>query len=106
MDSRSTASLSWLDHDSRAVAKHFRHTLHDFGCIVAQTDDCIRAEPTRVIQHLVEGVLPRFLAKISQDRDIAADYRLQSCADCAENRAGTHDDASNHAEILHNPVAG
>ena len=37
-----------------------------------------------MLQHQIEGLLPRLLAQIGEQRDVAADQRLQSRADGAE----------------------
>ena len=49
-------------------------------------------------------MLPRFLAKVGQNGDVAADERLQARSDGTENRAGTHDDTSHDAECFYNPI--
>src|SRR5437764_12356274 len=52
----------------------------------------------------LERVLARFLTKIGENGDVAADQGLQSCANCPENRARSYNDAAHHSEILHDPV--
>ena len=84
MDSRSS-SLFRFDLYGRSVAKHFRDALHYFSCVVTQADDGVRAQLQRMLQAELEGVLPRFLTQISQDRDVAADQSLQTGANRPEN---------------------
>src|SRR6266481_7999453 len=83
-----------LDQHGRAVTQNFRHTLHDFGRVVAKPDDRVRAEIARVLQTEFERVLACFLAEIGQDRDVAANQGLQSSADRSDNRARTHDNTT------------
>src|SRR5881394_174913 len=104
MESRSS-SRSWFDEDRCAVAKNFRHALHDFSRIVAQTDDCIRAESARVFEHSVERIAPSLFAEVGEDRNVSADERLQSGADGSENRARSDDYSSHHSERFHGPIA-
>src|SRR5438270_11235541 len=104
MDSRSN-SRSGFDEDRGAVTKNFRHALHDFSRIVAQTDDRVRAERARVFEHSVERIAPRLLAEIGEDGNISADERLQAGADGSENRARSDDDSSHDSERLHGAVA-
>jgi hypothetical protein len=47
-----------------------------------------------MLQHQVERMFAGLLAKIRQQRDIAADNRLQRCADRSHDRPRTHNDAS------------
>src|SRR5438270_14074381 len=97
MDSRSN-SRSGFDEDGGAVTKNFRHALHDFSRIVAQTDDRVRAERARVFEHSVERIAPRLFAEIGEDGNVSADERLQAGADGSKNRARSDDDAANYAK--------
>jgi hypothetical protein len=54
------------------------------GCIVAQTDDGVRAKLQRMLQAKLERVLPRFLTRC-QNCDVAADQSLQASANRSEN---------------------
>src|SRR5205085_7188901 len=58
-----------------------------------------------MFQHLVERVLPRALAEIGENRDVASDQRLQTSADRPEDRARAHNDPAHDAESFHNPIA-
>src|SRR2546423_13320825 len=104
MDSRSS-SRSRFDEDCCAVAKNFRHALHDFSRIVAQTDDRVRAERPRVLQHPIERIAPRLFAEVGEDRNVSADERLQSRADGSKNRARSDDYSSHHSERFDGAVA-
>jgi hypothetical protein len=47
-----------------------------------------------MLQHQVERMFAGLLAKIRQQRDIAADNRLLRCADRSHDRPRTHNDTS------------
>src|SRR6266404_3668498 len=94
-----------LDQHGRAVTQNFRHTLHDFGRVVTQSDDCVRTKRAGMIQTKFQRVFARLLAKVGQDRDVAANQGLQSRADRTEDRARTHDDTAHHPEGFHYAIA-
>ncbi len=74
-------------HDHRrAVAKDFGDAAHDLGGIVADADDGVCAQFLCVAMHQLERLVARFLAKAREQRNIAADERLQGPADRAEDR--------------------
>src|SRR5437588_12275338 len=95
----------WFDHHRCSVTKNFSYTLHDFGRVIAQPDDGISAELLRMLQTEIKRVLPRFLAEVGQNGDVAANEGLQARPDGTEYRAGAHDDASHDAERFYNPIA-
>ena len=94
----------WLDQHGCSVTKNFSYALHDFGRVVAQADDSIAADLLCMLQTEIKRMFPRFLAKAGQNSDIASDQRLQAGSDGAENRARTHDDASDDAECFYNSI--
>src|SRR5205085_7820066 len=104
MDSRSN-SRSGFDEDRGAVTKNFRHALHDFSRIVAQTDDRVRAQRARVFEHSVERIAPHLFAEIGEDGNVSADERLQTGADRSKNRARSDDDSSHDSERFHDAIA-
>src|SRR5213082_4292182 len=103
MDPRSN-SLLGLDLDRGSVTKDLGHALHDLGCVIAQTDDGVSSNLLCMLHAKLERMLARFLTKIGENGDVAADQGLQSCADCPENRARSHNDAAHHSEIFYDPV--
>ncbi len=76
----------WFDHHRCSVTKNFSYTLHDFGRVIAQPDDGISAELVRMLQTEIKRVLPRFLAEVGQNGDVAANEGLQARSDRAEDR--------------------
>ena len=93
-----------LDEDRRAVAQNFRHALHDFRRVVTQADDGVGAQLFGMPLAQLHRIFARLFAEVGQDGDVAADQRLQSCADRSENRSRANDDAAHDAEIFHNPI--
>src|SRR5690349_7661338 len=75
------STLGALDDDGGAVTEHLGHTIENLGCIVADADDGIGSGLLGMREHLVEGVRARPLAEIGEERDVAADERLQRTAD-------------------------
>src|SRR4029077_5946632 len=93
-----------LDPHRPGVTQNFRHTLHDFGRVVTKPDDSVRTKRAGMIQTKFQRVLARLLAKIGQDRDVAANQGLQSRADRADNRARPHNNTANNAERFHDAI--
>src|SRR5436190_6135969 len=93
-----------LDQYCSPVAEDFGYALHDLGCIIAQSNQRIGAECSRVSKTLFERILPRFLAEVCQDRDVSADERLQTSSDGAEDGTGANDNPANHSERFYNPI--
>ena len=56
-----------------------------------------------VLQHQLECVAARLLAQVAEQRDVAADDRLQAGPDRPEQRARAHDDAADHAVDFASP---
>src|SRR5215468_6795731 len=69
-----------LDVDGGAVRQHFGDTLHDFGRIVAGSDDGVATQFGGVLQHEIEGLGACLLAQIREQCDVPADQGLQSGA--------------------------
>jgi len=63
--------------NGRPIRQNFRDPLHHFGGIVAGADHGVASDLRRVLQHQVERFGARLLAEIGQQRDVAADQRLQ-----------------------------
>jgi hypothetical protein len=51
-----------------------------------------------MLQHQVKGFGARLLAQVGEQRDVAADQRLQPGADGAEDGARAHYNAAHHSE--------
>src|SRR5476651_140342 len=102
MRTRSTASRcrDRLDEHGGSVAKNLRDALHDLGGVVAQTDDGVRTEATRMFQHALERVSPRLLAEIGENRNVAANQCLQAGADRPENGTRTNNDPTNNSKVF------
>src|SRR5262245_4544274 len=60
----------------------------------------------RVLEHAFEGIGARILAEFSEQTDVAADERLEGCADGSEDRSRTNDDAANQPEIALDLLSG
>src|SRR5262249_36944337 len=90
---------------SGTVRQHFSDTLHDLGRVVTYTDDNVSTEFLGVLQHQVESVIARLVAEIAEERDVAADQRLQAGADGAHDRTRAHHDSPHDAEIAFDAVA-
>src|SRR5262245_7241315 len=88
----------WRDDDSSAVAEHLGDALHELRGVVADADHRVRTHLLGMIEHHVEGLGPRPLAELREQRDVAADEGLQRSADGPENRARANRDAAHHAE--------
>src|SRR5579864_3235743 len=58
-----------------------------------------------MLQAKFERVLPRLLAEISQDRDVAANQGLQAGADGSENRTRAHNNPPYDTEGFNNAIA-
>jgi len=74
-----------FDNNRRAVGEHFGDALHDFGRIVSRAEHGVPAEFCGVLQHKVERFLTCLLAQVGEESDVAANQRLQSRADRAED---------------------
>src|ERR1039457_988239 len=88
-----------LDFHRGAVGQHFGDTLHDLRGIVTHGDHGVGAERFGVLQHEIEGVVARLLAKFAEERDVAAHDGLQTGADGAHDGARAHYDSSDDAEV-------
>src|SRR5436305_1999909 len=53
-----------------------------------------------VLDHQIVGLLARPLGKLGVDRDVAAEQRLNSGADVADDAARAHRQSAHHAEVL------
>src|SRR5690606_37628697 len=82
-----------LDHDGRAVAEHLGHSRHEFGGVVTHADDCVGAEHAGLAQHELVGFRPGLFAERGVYRDVAAEQRMQSADEIADNGARTHGQA-------------
>src|ERR1051326_1472863 len=88
-----------FDHDGRSVREHFGDARGDFVGVVPHRDDGVRAVLCGVLEQQLVRILARFFAQLRVERDVAADERLQSGADVADDAARPHDDAAHDPEI-------
>jgi hypothetical protein len=84
--------------DCRAVGEHLGDAGRDLGCVEAHADDCIGAHLLGMLEHDVEGLLARLLAQLREERDVAAEQRLDGRADVAYDRARANNDSSRHPD--------
>src|SRR5262245_45531305 len=60
----------------------------------------------RVLEHQLEGVFPGALAHLREERDVAADERLQRRAERTDDAARADDDAAHDADVADDAAAG
>jgi hypothetical protein len=80
------ASALWFNENGRSVTQHFGNAIHNFGCVVPDSDDGVRPDLLGMGEHHVEGFSPCFFAQLGKHRDVAAEYRLQIGSDSPEYR--------------------
>ena len=73
--------------------------------VIAHADDGVRAALGGVLQHQRKGVTARFLAKLGEERDVAAEQSLQRGADRTDETARAHDNAAHHSDVPDDAVA-
>src|SRR5258705_10403802 len=95
---------AFYDHRS-PIREHFSDTLHHLSRIVACTNHSISPEFACMLQHQVEGFAARLLTQVRQQRNVAANERLQTRADGSENGTGAYNDAANYSQRAHNAEA-
>jgi hypothetical protein len=95
-----------LNLNGGAVGQYFGDPLHDFGGVVTHADDGIRSMFSGVLQKQLVGVFPSFLAKIRENRDVAAYDRLQRGAEIPDDAARPDDNASHNPEVSDDAVTG
>jgi hypothetical protein len=71
-------SRARLHRHRRAVTNHLRDPRADLRRVITHADDRIRAEFSRVREHLIERILARPLTQVSVKRDIAAEQTLNA----------------------------
>src|SRR3954463_13123218 len=99
-------SAQRLDANGRTVAQYLCHALHQLVRVIADADHRVGPRLMRLNQHRFESLLAGSLSELREERDIAAEHRLQAGADGSENRPGSDDDAAYHAKIVHDSESG
>src|SRR5438067_8619516 len=99
-----SVSLRGLDDDGRAVREHLGDAAHHFGRVVAHRDDRVRAHVAGVRQQQLVGLLPRVLAELGEQRDVAAGQGLQRAAERADDAPRADRDAAHHAQVARDLV--
>src|SRR4029453_5728595 len=94
-----------LDDDRGPVGEHLGHPRPALVGVVAQGPDRVGPDPGRVLQHQVEGLLPRPLAQLGVQRDVAPEEGLDGRAQVHDQVAGAHGDAAHHPAIAHDALA-
>src|SRR5262249_41599063 len=92
------------DDHGGAVAQDLGDPAHHFGGVIADADDRIRAQLLCVLEHQLERLAARLLAEAGEQRNVAADQRLQRAAQRAEDRSRANHDAAYDAEIAHDAM--
>src|SRR4030095_11967205 len=100
------AAINRFDDNCRTVGEHFGYSLHDFVRVVARTDDGIGADFRRMLNHNVNGLASRLVTELGEDRDVAANQRLQARANKPDDRTGTDGDAAYDPQVSHNAEPG
>ena len=78
---RDLHSCSAFDFHGGAVGQHFGDALHDLGGIVARADDGVGAQSAACWIIRSKASCAGLLAKLAEERDVAADDGLQAGAD-------------------------
>src|ERR1700681_3702457 len=92
-------SLGRLCNYCRAVAQHLSDPLHDLRRVVSDADDAVGAHPRRVLSHALESMRSGLLTQITEQCDITSDERLQTRANCAQNRSRPYNDSPHDSEV-------
>src|SRR6185295_3570730 len=94
-----------LNGDGRAVAEDLGHALQQLRGVVADADDRIGPHGLRMAEHHLERFLPRFLAELREEADVAAEDGLEGAADRSDDGAGPNGDAADHSQGPRDPIA-
>src|SRR6266571_8240604 len=98
--------LRSLLHINRgAVAQNLADSGRNLRRIVTDANYRIGAQLPGVRDHLIESIFPRAFAQRGVKGDVPAEQALETRADVADNRAGTHDEAADHTERFDHAVA-
>src|SRR4029077_11308408 len=101
-----------LHNHGGPVSQHLGDALHDLGGVVASADDGVPAQFGGVGQHQVKGFGTSFFAEVGQQRNVAAQNRLQPGANGSEDgaranhNAAHHSQATNHAKSIQFKLRG
>src|ERR1043166_7078662 len=98
--SSAVAAVGWFGDDCSAIAKNFSDARGNFGGVVADSDDGIRADLGRMLNHDVERVAARLFTHLCPDGDVTPHDLLKRCAERCEHIARSHDDAAYYAQRL------
>src|SRR5271165_1518651 len=90
--------VSLGDH-RRSVTEDFRHSLHHFRRVVTRADHRVGAHLERMFAHALKRVRAGFFAEFGEERDVAANQRLEAGAKGAENGPRAHDNAAYDAQV-------
>lgn len=63
--------------NGRSITEHLGHSIENLSGVVPNSDDGIGSELLGMSDHLAERVGSRAFAEIREERDVAADQRLQ-----------------------------
>jgi hypothetical protein len=75
--------LSRLNHNRRPISQYLSDALHNLGSVIPRPNDSVAAQFGRVLQHTVKSFQTGPLTQVCEQRDVAADERLQAGANSA-----------------------
>src|SRR5207237_7714702 len=102
---RSRNSRAPLHDYSCAIAQHFRDAIHYLGGVIANAHNGVCTQLLRVREHQFKRLPARLFTKTREERDVAADERLQRAADGAEDGSRAHHDPPDDAKGARDFVA-
>jgi hypothetical protein len=72
---------------------------------LSDLDECVRAVLGGMLQHEFQSLFARFLAHFFENRYVAADNRLQRCAQISQNAARANGHAAHQPKIPDDPIS-
>src|SRR6266446_8508589 len=97
--------LSRLNHNRRPISQYLSDTLHNLGSVIPRPHYSVATQFGRVLQHQVKSFQTGPLTQVCEQRDVAADERLQAGANGAEDGTRAHHNAAHHPQGARDPEA-
>src|ERR1700686_702127 len=72
--------LSRLHHNRRPISQYLSDALHNLGSVIPRSNYSVATQFGRVLRHKVKSFQTGLLTQICEQRDVAADERLQAGA--------------------------
>src|SRR4029077_6055593 len=76
--------LSRLHHNRRPISQYLGNALHNLGSVIPRPTHSVPTQFGRVLQHKFKSFQTGLLPQVWEQRDVAADERLQAGANSAE----------------------